>query len=106
MRLLGVDSTEPLYIGASRRLPGRMADLKKSVYAAYQAGKYKTVWPHMVGRKISSSFRAAFPLESMRVLIQGCKLEHAANEDQHFHDEAAELRAYQARYGETPPLNG
>jgi hypothetical protein len=105
-RLLGVDHSGLLYIGASKAIPNRIADLKKGIWAAYGRGKYKNPWSHGLGMKLPEAFKVQFPFESIQLAIYPCELTEGSGTRVHYEEEARRLNEYTAQFGELPPLNG
>ena len=115
-RLLGIDPEGILYIGKSKTVQPRIANLRKSVCAAYRkvGGKiyeklvYMDFGAHQTGKKIVTMprFVEFFPFERLCLTVEPCWGRKEGKGVVDPADLEAQLQqAYMARYGENPPLN-
>lgn len=105
-RMLGLDTTGTLYIGASFSLPDRLATLKKSALAAH-AEVYLNRHIHPVGRKLTDQAMRHFGgTAAYHVQVYQQPLSADPADRGHFREEGAMLKAYHEVWGEYPPLNG
>ena len=106
-RMLGDDEDGVLYIGASVRLPGRLASLKKALLASYGEGGYLNKYVHNAAAKLTPGSMKLFPdTNCFHVEVRKGDLTWSPKDKAHFVEEARLLRRYHDRWGEYPPLNG
>ncbi|WP_367161050.1 hypothetical protein ABUE34_13815 (plasmid) [Kozakia baliensis] len=104
-RILDIDDSGTIYIGMSKNLSARIAEVRKSLFGAYQHGDYKSVSAHQTGKKASEVFRANFPIEAMWVEIFPGDVSGEEGPYDARKEESRMLSAYVDKFGDTPPLN-
>jgi len=116
-RLFGVDHEGVLYIGTSEVVQYRVANVRKSICAAYKKvdpqtyaeQKFSDPLAHQAGKRIVRlpKFVATFPLSSLCLTITRYSGNDELGPDPYGHGKLEEklLQEYEQEYGEKPPLN-